>query len=276
MHFRALILATLIAAASLAGCTRPQETADDGNGSTNGTPPTGTGNVTPGAHFRVESLLILHLDGRPGELREDDAGALIRYVVSEPDDAPRAETAFVTYKLNGRIIDTQQVKLEPGKNKTFERRIGELRDNRTIKVEVIAAGSTARAEAIVQDWPRAGASEQPLIFGPLEIRADFGLMEQDGRVLINLTLKNVGPDQPLRDFRAKMLCTLPNGTIRATNSVRLDAPSVNNSTGVDAILDDCGTDTRYGVEFKARGADNVELVSRLLLVPTGWRPPTSA
>lgn len=272
MHFRALVLAMVVAAASAAGCTRPDEAADDPDRTT--VPTTiPTGNVTPGARFQVASLEILHLDGTPGELHEDDGGALIRYIVLEPADAPRAETAFVTYKLNGRIVDVQQLKLEPGQNKTYERKIGDLRDNRTIRVEVSAASSVKRTEATVKDWPRAGSDT--LEFGPLRIRADFGLMEQDGRVLINLTLQNVGPEQPFRDFRAKMLCALPNGTVKSTSSVRLDMPTVNNSTGVDAILDDCGTDTRYGIEFKARGAEGPDLVGRLLLVPVGWRAPVA-
>ena len=269
MHFRVLVLATVLAAASFAGCTRPEEAADGGNDTTNLTT-TPTGSVTPGARFRVAALEILHPDGRPGPLYEDAGGALIRYTIEEPADAPGAETAFVTFKLNGRIVDVQQLKLEPGQNRTFERTLGDVRDNRTIRVEVIAGSSSARAETTVQDWPRAG--RDTLTAGPLQIRADFGLMEHDGRVLINLTLKNVGPEQEFRDFRAKMLCAQSDGSIRSTNSVRIPYPSVNNSTGVDAILDDCGSDTRYGVEFKASGDGGVEHLGRLLLVPDAWRP----
>lgn len=268
MHFRALALAMLLAAAALAGCTRaPEETRIDTNASV--TPPTNGGSSASGARFVVSQLVILTLDGRPVQLHEDDGGALIRYTVREPDDAPRAETAFITYSLNGRIVDIQQLKLEPGEEKTFERRVGDLRENRTIKVEVRAAASVVKAEATVLDWPRAG--DGALTLGPLQIRADYGFMEQDGRVLINFTLANEGPDVPIRDFRAKMLCALPNGTIRLTSSVRLDAPTAGNRTGVDALLDNCDTDTPYGVEFKARAGEE-DVVGRMLLVPVGWRP----
>ncbi|HET6403531.1 MAG TPA: hypothetical protein VFH78_02695 [Candidatus Thermoplasmatota archaeon] len=278
MHFRVLVLTTVLCVAALAGCTGPSESnqpTPDGNTTVPPTDPNGNGSATQTGHFRVASLEILRPDGRPGELYEDDGGAIVRYTIEEPADAPRAETAFVTYYLNGRIVDVQQLKLEPGQNKTFERRIGDLRDHKVIRVEVRAASSVARAEATVQEWPRAG--RDTLILGPLQVRADFGFMEQDGRVLINLTLNNVGPEETLRDFRAKVLCALPNGTIRSTNSVRLDAPTTGNNTGIDALLDDCNPDeTRYGVEFKARGEGDRDLVGRLLLVPKGWRPAGNA
>ncbi|HVM46029.1 MAG TPA: hypothetical protein VM582_08855, partial [Candidatus Thermoplasmatota archaeon] len=225
---------------------------------------------TSTARFQVTQLVILRPDGTAGELHEDDGGAIVRYTIREADDAPRAETAFVSYLLNGRIVDIQQLKLEPGQERTFERKIGDLRDNRTIRVEVRAASSSMKAEAQVLDWPRAGRDS--LTLGPLRIRADYGFMEQDGRVLVNFTLTNNGPEQELRDFRAKMLCVSPNGTVRQTNSVRIEPPTAGNSTGVDVLLDDCsGDDMRYGVEFKGRGADG-DLVGRLLLVERGWRP----
>lgn len=271
MHFRAFALAAVLLVAALAGCTKPEETAR-GDENTSTTPPP-TGIAGPAARFQVTSLEILHSDGRPGDLYEDDGTALVRYSVKQPDDASRAETAFVTYLLNGRIIDTQQLKLDPGQNKTFERKLGDVRDNRTIRVEVRAGSSSASVTANVKDWPRAG--QGALAFGPLEIRADYGFMEQDGRTLINLTLKNVGPEQEIDDFRAKMLCVRTNGTIRSTNSVRLDAPTMGNSTGVDALIDSCGTETHYGLEFKAKGANDTELIGRLLLVPVGWRPPVA-
>ena len=271
MHFRAFALAAVLLVAALAGCTKPEETADDDSNVSVTPPPTGSNG--PAARFKVTSLEILHADGRPGPLYEDDGPALVRYSVQQPEDAPRAETAFVTYKLNGRIIDTQQLKLEPGENKTFERKLGDVRDNRSIRVEVLAASSVATASATVKDWPRAGADK--LVFGPLEIRADYGFMEQDGRTLINITFKNVGPEQELDDFRAKMLCIRANGTIRSTSSVDLDMPTVGNSTGVDALLDSCGTETHYGLEFKATDATETEMIGRLLLVPVGWRPSVS-
>lgn len=267
MHFRALALAALLGAGTLTGCMGKPDEAVQAGGNVDPTP---TGSTAINARFEVVGLEIVRLDGTAGPLYEDDGGALIRYSVREPADAERAESAFVTYLFNDRIVDVQQLTLEPGKERAFERAIGDLRANRTLRVEVRAASSVAKVEAHVQDWPR--ANDAALTLGPLEIRLDYGLMEQDGRVLVNLTLANHGPEQPLRDFRAKMLCALPNGTVRSTNSVRIEAPTVGNRTGVDVLLDDCGTDARYGLEFKARGAEDAELVGRLLLVPVGWRP----
>lgn len=262
MHVRALALCVaLLAAATLAGCTgRPDETVQAGG---NVEPsPVGNGTATPGARFEVAGLEILRADRTPGPLHEDDH-ALIRYTIREPADAPKAETAFVTYLLDGRIIDTQQLKLEPGEERTIERTLLDLHALPTISVEVRAASSVQRASSQVLAWPRAGA--ESLFLGPLEIRADYGLMEKDGRVLVNLTIANGGPEQELRDLRAKMLCELPNGTIRATNSVRIEPPPEGTTTTLDVLLDDCGAHTRYGIELKAHVATG-DIAGRLLLV----------
>lgn len=270
MHARrALLVGLILLATALAGC------ASLGDGVKTGgdilPPPTNTtgGNVTTGAHFQVADLLILAPDGKARQLYEDDPKATVRYVIRQPSEAEATETAFVTYILNGRIVDVHQLKLAPGEEKAYERSVTGLRDNRTLQVEVRAGAASAKAEATVQAWPRAGEDE--LVLGPLGIRVPYGLVEQDGRVLVNLTLDHRGPEQTFRDFRMKGLCLAENGSITSTSTVRIQPPTLGNSTGVDVLMDNCRNGF-YGLEFKATSADG-ELFGRLLLVPDGWRPP---
>ncbi|HUR67683.1 MAG TPA: hypothetical protein VM370_00425 [Candidatus Thermoplasmatota archaeon] len=258
---------TVLLLAGAAGCTgKPAESTDPTTNSTVTTPP-----PPSNARFEIANISIAPTnDANRTTLYEDDAGATIRYTIRQPADAGK-ESAFVTYLLNGRIVDVQQLTLESGKEKTYERTVGDLRTNRTIKVEVRAGPAVQRAEASVESWPRAG--EDTLSLGPLRIRADYGLLEQDSHVLVNLSIDNVGPEEKLREFRVKMLCAGADGKIEGKTNVKLVPPTVNNSTGVDVTLDDCGdTSTRYGLEFKATGGDGKTILGRLLLVPDAWQP----
>ena len=271
---RALLLGLLLAVSALAGCVGG---APDESGGTPPTTPTGDGNTTittppaSTARFQVANVSILAPDGTARTLYEDDDHATVRYVVRQPDDAPGAETAFVTYTMNGRIMDVQQLKLEPGEEKSFERTVSDLRTNKSFRVEVRAGSSSMSANTTVQPWPRAGEDE--LVLGPMAIRVPYGLMEQDGRVLVNLTLDHRGPEQAFRDFRVKTICLTTTNETQPTRSVDITPPTLGNSTGADVLLDHC-PNGYYGLEFKAAGADG-ELLGRMLLVPDGWRPPTA-
>lgn len=261
-----ILLSALLLATAFAGCAEPgaSESAQQGG-------PTPTPTLTgSNARFEVIDLVILGPDGEIGLLHEDDENATIRYIVRQPTDAPGRETAFVTYVLNGRIVDIAQLHLDPGDSKQYERTISDLRAIKTIGVEVRAAGSIAKASADILTWPR--AAEGTLTLGPVTIRADYGLMETDGRVLVNLTIDHIGPEQKFGDFRVKMLCITPEGEIDATKSVDVAAPTLGNMSGVNVIVDNCAY-AFYGLEFKARGEEG-DLVGRMLLVPAGWRPPT--
>lgn len=270
---RSALLALVVLAAGLAGCTGGgggSESIDpDG---TNGTIVTPTTTTTTGtrAHFKISDIQFFAPDGKARQLYEDDANATIRFTVYQPEDAPGPETAFVSYMLNGRFMDNpQQIRLAPGEKREYEREIDGLRDNRTIRVEVRAGSASASNETKVVNWPRAG--QDALRVGPLTMRADFGLLEQDGKVLVNLTLVNDGAEE-IDDFRVKMLCADASGDIETTRSIDTPAPTPGNSTGVDVLVEDCGTgETRYGLE--AKGEDSTgKLWGRLLLVPDDWRP----
>lgn len=265
---RAAFVGLVVLVSALAGC------AGLGDGvETSGDilPPTNStgGSVTPSAHFEIVDLRILAPNEKARQLYEDDAEAIVRYTVRQPADVEGAETAFVTYILNERIVDVLQLKLAPGEEKNYERRVTGLRDNRTLHVEVRAASASAKAEATVLDWPRAGQDE--LILGPLAIRVPYGLVEQDGRVLVNLSLDHRGPAQTFREFRMKGLCLGGDGSVNETASVRVEPPTLGNSSGVDVLLPNC-PEAFYGLEFEATGAEG-EIFGRLLLVPEGWRPP---
>jgi len=259
-----VLVALLALLPALAGCTgRGAEPMD----------PEVAPSVSSSASFEVASITIRpENDTERGILYEDDGAAVVRYVVRQPASAPR-ETAFVSYLLNGRIVDVQQITLAPATERAFERRVEDLRGAVAIEVEVRAGSSTGRAEADVARWPRAGVGS--LAFGPLTIRADYGLLEQDGRVLVNLTLVNDGPEQTFRDFRVKMLCVAANGTTAETRNVRVEPPTTGNASGVDVVLEDCKRE-RYGFEFKANTDDGSEIFSRLLLVPRDWTPTPEA
>lgn len=255
---RDLFLALLLAV-TLAGC------AASGESESRQSAPT-TSATGGNAHFQIADLAIV--GPRPGTLHEDDPNATIRYTIQQPTDAPGAQTAFVTFLLNGRILDVTQLKLAPGENKTYERLVTGLRDLQTVQAEVRAAGTIAKAHADILAWPR--AAQGTLTLGPLTVRADHALLESDGRIHVNLTIDHPGPAQEIRDFRVKMLCITTQGTIAATKSVDVESPTLGNTTGVDVLVADCRHE-RYGLEFKAR-SDAGDLMGRLLFVPEGWRP----
>jgi hypothetical protein len=266
---RALLLGALLLVTASAGCTGR---GDDGIG-TGGdiVPPTVTTptTTTPATgSFQIAQLAILSGEGTARALYEDDQ-AIIRYVIAQPAESGRSGTAFVTYILNGQIVDVQQMTLAAGEEKTFERKLADLRDDRALKVEVRAGSAIAKAEASVLAWPRAGEGE--LVLGPMAIRVPYGLMEMDGRVLVNLSLDHRGPEQTFRDLRVKMLCLSETGEIRETHNERIAGPTLGNSTGVDVFLANCSQGF-YGLEFKADD-DAGEIMGRMLLVSTAWRPP---
>lgn len=270
---RTAVIALVVLAAGLAGCTggNGTESTDNDTPGTNGTITTPTTTTTNGsrAHFRVSDIQIFAGDGDARPLFEDDDNATIRYTVFQPEDAPSAETAFVSYMLNGQLVHAEQIRLEPGQEREYERKVAQLRDNRTIRVEVRAGSAVAKNETAVQDWPRAGYDA--LRVGPVTVRADYGLLQQDGKVLVNLTLVNDGAEE-IDDFRVKMLCADPSGEIQTTRSIDTPAPTPGNRTGVDVLVEDCGTDEiRYGLEVKGRDSTG-NLWGRLLLVQKGWEP----
>lgn len=279
---RSALLAILVLVAGLAGCMGGggSESSDpgngtqgNGNGNANGsgtvaTPPTTTTNGSR-AHFRVSDIAILAPDGKARPLYEDDANATIRYTVLQPEDAPGPETAFVSFILNGKLVDAAQIRLEPGQERDYERLVEDVREMGTLRVEVRAGSSVMKNQTTIQEWPRAGTDS--LRIGPLTVRADYGLLEQDGKVLVNLTLRNDGTEE-IDDFRVKMLCADASGEIQTTRSIDTPAPTPGNSTGVDVLVEDCGTgETRYGLEAKGKDSTG-QLWGRLLLVPEGWRP----
>lgn len=265
---RSLAIALLLLATSLtSGCARPGDAEAVGRIG-GGIPPSSSV-----ARFEVVSLTILPAsDPDRATLYEDDGGALVRYTVRQPADAERAETAFVTYLLEGRIMDAQQVKLAPGEERSFERRIAPFAGGQTLHVEVRVGGAIARAEAPVLAWPRARLDA--LLLGPVTIRADYGLLEQDGRVIANLSLALAADAPALRDFRVKMLCVDDEGEVDLTPSVRLPLPPPGEAGAQDVSVEACRA-TRYGLEFKMDAPEG-ELVGRLLFVPRGWSPSTQA
>lgn len=259
---RAEFLLLVVLAPFLAGCA--------GQGQADPAGPDGpTPSVKhPGSSFEVTGLTIRPIaDANRTTLYEDDGIAVVRYVVQQPPAAPR-ETAFVTYLLNGRIADAQQITLDPGQAKTYERLVDVLRAGQDIKIEVRAGASIERAGSTVRAWPRAG--EDALTLGPLTIRADYGLLQQDRRALVNLTLAHDGSTQRFEDFRMKMVCLDAQGAFVTTSSADIQPPAPGEPTGIDVTIDDCRHE-RYGMEFKATG-DAGTLVGRLLLVPVGWTP----
>lgn len=256
----------LLLVAPLAGCASRGQEATDPTPTTVATPNTG-----PLSRFVVEGITIRPPEGSARQLREDDAHALVRYVVRQPDDAP-TETAFVSYAVDGVIVDVQNLRLEPGETKEYERVVEHLRSRAGIRVEVRAGASVAHAEASVAEWPRAG---EGLALGPLVVRVDYGLKEQDGQhVLVNVTLQHTGPQLPIEDFRVKMVCADEEGRLSPTTSVETPIPTYGNQSGVDVIVDDCPV-LRYGLEFKGDGEDGISYYGRILLVARGWAPPES-
>lgn len=260
----ALVLA-LVAALALAGCARPGESSENDTITTAtpvGTPPATT---TITGRFVVEDLTILAPDGKARQLYEEDRNATVRFTIASNGSGGN-ETEFVSYVVNGRVVDVQQVKLAGGANKTFERKLTNLSVGNDARIEVRAGGGSSSAVVTVLEWPR---TDGTLALGPLKIRTNHGLQELGNRVLVNLTIENVGGANAT-GYRVKMLCADAAGRIATTTSVPFPVPTEGNSTGVDIYVDDCPEGTRYGLEFKADGEGGADLFGRILLVPRGW------
>lgn len=259
----ALLAALVTLFAAFAGCTRA--------GEAESTPTPDWTPTLPSAMFQVNGLSIRPVnDSERLTLYEDDAAAIVRYVIQQPENAPR-ETAFVTYLFNGRTLGLDQITLSPGETRAFERRVDDLRLNSTFAVEVRAGGSSDRARAHVVSWPRAGVDTLP--FGPLSIRADYGLLEQGNRALVNLTIDHIGPAEVFDGLRARMICADEQGRLHNTTLVRMaPPPTIGNASRVELLLDDCRHE-RYAIEFIANLDGGREVFGRLLLVPRGWAPP---
>lgn len=263
---RPLFVLALVGALALAGCARPGESSENDNVTTptSTTPatttPSASHNVT--GRFVVANLTILAPDGEARQLYEGDRNATVRFVIENPGQASDEE--FVSYVVDGRVVDVQQVKLAGGANKTFERKLQDLAVGKSTRIDVRAGAGSKSATVTVNEWPR---TDGTLTLGPMKIRTDHGLQQLGGRVLVNLSLENVG-GMNATNYRVKMLCADAAGNVQPMTSVPFEAPTAGNATGVDVQLDDCQT-TRYGLEFKADG-EETEHWGRILLVPRGW------
>lgn len=263
------MLGIALVATALAGCAGNAETENVGTG-VQVSPSVGGGGGSGGsvAQFTVEGLVILAPDGVERELHEDDGNATVRYTVRHSDSAAAAANGFVSYTMNGEVLDAENLRLEPGASKSYERKVGNLRDLKVIKVEVRAGPSYAKAETPVLAWPRMG---EDLQFGPLVIRLDQALVSTPDEVVANISVNHAGPAEPIRDFRAKMICMDGQGDVYPTNSARAALPALGENVTVELRLQDCAVDF-YGIEFKADGDGGKTYFGRILLVPDDWRP----
>lgn len=263
------MLGIAILASVFAGCAERGPSENVGTGVqvtpsvTNPTAP------TPAPDFLVEGLAVRAPDGRERPLREDDGNATIRYTVRLPDTAARGGNAFVTFLLNGAVVDTENLRLEPGGEKSYERVVRNLRELKSVKVEVRAGSSNAVAESPVLVWPRMG---ETLVFGPLVIRLDQApVSTPEKEVIVNVSVHHAGPAEAIRDFRVKMLCLDGEGDVYPTASARVTVPALGENVTVELRLKDCIIDF-YGLEFKAEGEGGKEHFGRILLVPHDWKP----
>lgn len=270
LRTRTVTLAVVLLATTLAGCADRGASENVGTGvqvspSAGTTPATGA----PVAQFQVEGLAILAPDGSERELHEDDENATIRYTVRHAETATAGANAFVTFLLNGQVVDTENLRLEPGAAKSYERVVQNLRDHRVLKAEVRAGPSYAVAETPVLAWPRMG-EELPL--GPLVVRLDQALVTTaEGDAIANFSVHHAGPAEAIRNFRVKMICVDGQGDTYPTTSARAALPALGENVTVEVKLQDCAVNF-YGLEFKADGDAGKTFFGRILLVPHDWRP----
>lgn len=251
-------LFALLLASLLAGCTRGDPVEAIG-GDVLPTP------STPSlAAFTLDGPTIRPPDGSDRPLYEDDERAIVRYSVGLPSDAPAAADAFVTFLLDGQIVDTERIRLAPGKSKAYERTLQDLEVGDRHGVEVRTGSATGTAEMTVLAWPRPG---EPLELGPLTLRIDYGLQyPQDGRVVVNVTIARAAGSPDLSAFRVKLVC-IAEGSLVLGESERAPLPEAGTSSGVDIGLSDCAEgQQRYGLEFKADD-DAGTRMGRILFVP---------
>lgn len=219
------------------------------------------------AAFTLEGPKILPPDGTDRRLYEDDGRALVRYTVRLAADAPAAGDAFVTYLLDGHVVETEAIRLAPGKERVYERGIPALDLGDTHRVEVRAGAARGIAEATVMAWPRPGEALQ---VGNVTLRIDYGLQSPDSsRVNVNVTMIRAMSDEPVRDFRVKLVC-VADGALRLGDSQRAGLPEPGTTAGIDMDLPDCAQgEERYALEFKLDAPERTYM-GRILLVEKGY------
>lgn len=268
------VLLLLVAPALLAGCA-----GRDGGEATS--PPTastsaGTPAPTPGtAGLLLEGPVVTPLDGRERPLREDD-GALITFTVRNPPDAKGTASGFVSYILNGNVSDVEAVRLEPGKAKTYERRIEEVRGLKQVSIEVRAGSAQGKVVAPVLAWPRQG---ETLPFEPyFHARVDSWAVDaMTNETVVGVSLAR--GTSPFYEFRVHLMCVgAEGGEPRSAGVVRPALqPHPGTSEAFEVRLPPCPAGaTTYGVDVKADVEGDRSLFGRVLFVPVGWTPPAAA
>lgn len=261
---RTSLLALLVVPALVAGCMGPN--------AAEATQPSGVAPTFRGpAGFQLEGPTILPLDGSERGLHEDD-GALVRYTLRQPADAPNASTALVSYLVNGRVDDVETVTLAPGQSKSWERKVDSVRDLSEVRVEVRAGLANGKASAPVTPWPRPGEWTE---YGT-RFRVDVDSWTRDeaaSETVVRATLMR-GPS-PFQEFRSHLLCVDAAGAVKSVGVVRPDLqPQPDNAQALEMRFPLCEADT-YGVDFKADLPEGGVVYGRVLFVPKGWSPPAA-
>lgn len=262
------LLLLLVAPALLAGCTGPE--------GAEATPPTGAAGTPPQfrapAGFELEGPTITPLDGRNRSLREDD-GALVRYTLRQPADAPNASTALVSFLLNGQVDDVDSVTLAPGQSKSFERKIDAVRNLTEVKVEVRAGAANGQASAPVSAWPRVGETLRFDDYFSVEV-ANWTADTATAQTVVYVTVTRGAT--PFHEFRAHLLCLDDKGGVKSVGVSRPELqPQPGASEALQMTLPLCPGET-YGVDFKAEVGGGETIYGRVLFVPKGWTPPAPA
>lgn len=257
-----VLLATLLAGA-LAGCVGGGEPAEAVGGDANlVTPPDPSV-----ARFAVEGLRVEHPDGFDRPPHEDDAAALVRWTVRQPDDAPKAETGFVSLLLNGRIVFSEAVRLEPGAGRDFGHRV-DLAEVRELELEVRAGAARATLQETVRAWPRLDGE---LRMGPLAL--SVASLAPNGTGLdLNLSMRHDGSDAQVRQLRVKTLCLDADGRVVGTTPDWPYLPGRGQQSHDELRLEGC-EHAQYGLEFKAEGREGQPLHGRILVVEPGLHRP---
>lgn len=270
-----LLVASLLAGSVLAGCAGTGEGGGDESQivppPTTQQPPAQGGNgfrMTVGG-FEIDGPTILPLDGRNRTLREDD-GARIAYTLRAPAEG-KAVSAFVTFALNGQIVDVQTVTLQPGDAKAFEKVLPAVRDLKEVRAEVRSGSAKVSAHSPVDPWPRTG---ETTAFGNVTVRVERWLKDPaDGSTLVNVTIDNKD-DKGIAFLHARILCSDEKGNVTAEGFAEPALPTPGSAGMSDIRLPGC-PHTLYGVEFKGKESDQTGVYGRILFVEAGWRPPVS-
>lgn len=262
------LLVLLVAPLLVAGCAGPQ--------GAEATEPTGATGTTPSfrapAGFQLDGPTITPLDGRNRSLREDD-GALVRYTLRQPADAPNASTALVSFLLNGEVDDVETVTLAPGESKGFERRIDAVRNLTEVRVEVRAGSASGKATAPVTAWPRVGELLRFDDYFMVNVE-NWTADAAASHTVVHVTVTRGGT--PFHEFRAHLLCLDEKAGVKSVGVSRPELqPQPGASETLQMTLPLCGGET-YGVDFKAEVGGGETVYGRVLFVPKGWTPPAPA